>query len=150
MANSTVTALKKKESRGIFLTLILLIHSFLALLFFTVFVGGIFTSGNIINVIKAMQTLPFTTLVISLSIYFLVVATAPLIWLRKKIGIYGLILLFFVCLVEYYTYELPQYLATAHRTNTSPFFLLVQTLWQFLLFSLLYFWALKRKWHLFS
>lgn len=146
MVNSNIMVLRKREGRGKFLTPLLVIHSFIALLFLLVFGGGLFQLGNLTNITK----IPIYTLIISLAIITLVIITAPLIWRWKKWGIYGLILLFFVWLVEYYYYELPKYLTYALHTHRLTFIIIFQTLWPFLAFFFLYFWALKRKWHLFT
>jgi hypothetical protein len=146
MAETALDTQRKKEGRGKFLTTILVLHSFIALLVMLFFIDRLFIHGNI----SALMNINILSGIIGFVILILLIISAPLIWTWNKFGAYGLILLFIVWLLEYFIYELPNYLTLADQTNTLPELIIFQTLWLYVALSILYFWALKRKWHLFS
>ena len=153
MTDTSITLLRKKEGRGIALKTILLLHSIIAAIMLYTVGWGLFTfiKSPTIEMKLISESSSFVLLgsFISIIIFILIIFTAIALWKWKKIGVYGLTLLFFVWFVEYNIYELPKNLVIAHQTETIPFIIIIQTMWLYLLFALLYFFALKRKWHLF-
>lgn len=155
MADIKLTARRKKEGRGLFLTSILIIHTIIAIMIiYRIIYFGIYIS-TLHEIIDTGWPDKFN-IIFTAAFYFLVIITIPYLWKWSKIGVYGLILFVLIWIANLY-FWLPGFLQLLFNVITKPisdFFQLIIFIFPFLLVpfcaALLYYFAIKSKWYLFS
>lgn len=154
MVDTQLAALRKKEGRGIFLTIILILHSLFALFITCFLIWALVTSISDLQMISKFILVSSSYVLLgslfSIIIFLLTIIAAFFLWKWKKIGVYALAALFVVWLTEYFLYYFPKDMAVSYTKGINPFIAFITVSWFYFLYSLLYFWAIKRKWHLFT
>jgi len=141
MADAKLKALKNKEGRGIFLTVMLIPHTLFAFVLFLTLILEILFTG----LIHLLVPLNLYGLV-GLSTAILAPASAYFLWKWKKNGVYLLILFFLIYLLEYSLYWLQIGILPAYKSFT---YQIRNDIWFFIAYFCFYFWAIWRKRKLF-
>ena len=124
--DTSIEALRKKEGRGAFLTTMLVVESLPAMFFGLLIISTILKYNHLVPNI------------ISISLPLLVMMASLVgIWKWSKVAIYGWIAFFVYIIFKWFA------------TGTSAFDY-IQVILIYLMIGWLFFWAVKRKWHLFK